>query len=100
MRRNHIVELQKLEGKEWKPVGKLHAGVNKATGKEFVDAGAVQSQLQMVFDVRYCELIKDIRLNTQYYRIKYDGGIFKIVDYDDYMERHRNVRLLGVSYRG
>ncbi len=100
MNRNHIIELQRLEGKQWVSVGKFHAGVNKASGKEHLDGGAVQSQLQMFFDVRCCEQIKDIRLNTQYYRIVYGGGIYKVVDYDDYMERHRNVRLLGVSYRG
>ncbi len=100
MTRNHIIELQKLEKNQWNSIGKFHAGVNKAAGKEELDGGAVQSQLQMVFDVRCCEQIKDIRLNTQYYRIVYDGGIYKVVDYDDYMERHRNVRLRGVSYRG
>ena len=100
MVRNHIIELQKLENNQWNTVGKLHAGVNKSDGKEYLDGGAMQSQLQMVFDVRYCALIRDIRLNTQCYRILYDGGIYKVADYDDYKEQHRSVRLLGVSYRG
>ena len=100
MSRNHIIELQRLEGKDWISLGKFHADVNKASGKEYLDGGAVQSQLKMVFDVRYCEKIREIRLNTQYYRILYYGGIYKVADYDDFKERHRNVRLLGVSYRG
>ncbi len=100
MARNQICVLEKLEGKTWVPMASLHAEVNKASGKEYLDAGAMQSQLQMVFSVRFCALVADIRLNTQYYRIRYDGGIYKIVDYDDFKEHHRNVKLLGVSYRG
>ena len=101
MIRNHIITLQKLdEQKKWVDVMTMHAGVNKASGKEYLDGGAVQSQLKMVFDVRYCPVVADLRLNTQRYRILYNGGIYKVVDFDDYMERHRNVRLLGVSYLG
>ena len=100
MRRNHMIELQRLEMGAWVPLAQLHAGVNKASGKEYLDGGAVQSQLQMIFDVRYSPLIEEIRLATQSYRVIYRGGKFKVVDYDDYMERHRGVRLLGVSYRG
>lgn len=99
--RNHVVELQKLNAShQWEPVGKYHAGVNKSSGKEYLSAGAVQSQLQLVFSLRYCSEIAAIRLNTQLYRIVYNGGTYKIADYDDYKEQHRSVRLLGVSYVG
>ena len=52
------------------------------------------------FDVRYCQAIAGLRLNTQRYRIIYNGAPYKVTEYDDYFERHRNVRLTGVSYRG
>ena len=101
MRRNHIVELQKLNDRnQWEPVMTMHAGINKASGKEYLDGGAIQSQLKLVFDIRYCKAVAEMRLNTQRYRIQYEGGFYKVVDFDDYMERHRNVRLLGVSYHG
>ena len=52
--RNHVIELQKLDAaRQWKPVGRYHAAVNKSSGKEYLSAGAVQSQLQLVFSLRY-----------------------------------------------
>lgn len=101
MNRNHMITVQKLgEDRQWADVARLHAKVNKSSGKEYLQGGAVQSQLQLVFDLRYCALIDEMRLNTQRYRISYNGGLYKIADFDDYMERHHNVRLLGVSYFG
>lgn len=101
MKRNHIITIQRLENdRRWAEVTKLHAGVNKSSGKEYLQGGAVQAQMQLVLDLRYSALINEMRLNTQRYRITYNGGIYKIVDFDDYMERHRSVRLLGVSYVG
>lgn len=99
--RNHVIELQKLDSaNHWSSVGRYHAAVNKSAGKEYLSAGAVQSQLQLVFSLRFCSEISAIRLNTQLYRILYNGGIYKVSDYDDYKEQHRSVRLLGVSYVG
>ena len=99
--RNHVIELQKLDSaNRWSSVGRYHAAVNKSTGKEYLSAGAVQSQLQLVFSLRFCSEISAIRLNTQLYRILYNGGIYKVSDYDDYKEQHHSVRLLGVSYVG
>lgn len=99
MARTHMVELQRLNAvKQWEPIAKLHAGVNKYSGKEYLEGGAIQSQLKLVFDVRYSAMIAAIQLNTQLYRILYNGGRYKIVDYDDFQERHRSVKLLGVSY--
>ena len=100
MAKERICVLEKLEGKTWIPLSSLHAEVNKASGKEYLDAGALQSQMQMVFTVRFCALIADIKHNTQLYRIKSDGGTYKVVDYDDFKALHNRVRLLGVSYRG
>lgn len=106
MVRNHYITIEKLEKdpetgeKAWSPVYSCHAAVNKASGREYLDAGAVQSQLQMVADVRYCSEIAALRLNTQGYRFLYNGGVYKIADYDDVQELHRSVKLLGVSYGG
>ena len=101
MKRNHIITLQKLnEQKKWEDVMTMHAGANKYSGKEYLDGGSVQSQLKLVFDVRYCKIVSAIRLNTQLYRIIYGDGIYKIMDYDDFKEQHKTVHLLGVSYRG
>lgn len=101
MTRNHIITLQRQDdAKRWIDVMRLHAGINKAKGTETLDGGAIQSQMTLYFDVRYCREVAAIRLNTQRYRIVYNGANFKVTEFDDYFERHRNVRLTGVSYRG
>lgn len=101
MKRNHIITLQKLnEQRKWEDVMTMHASVNRVKGTEALDGAAVQSPMSLCFDVRYCTAVAALRLNTQKYRILYAGGTYKVTEYDDYFERHRNVRLTGVSYIG
>lgn len=101
MRRNHLITLQRLDAsKQWVDVMTMHAAVNRVKGTENFDGGVIQSPMSLCFDVRYCQAIADLRLNTQKYRILYAGASYKITEYDDYFERHRNVRLTGVSYIG
>lgn len=106
MKRNLIIHLERREGADWKEVATLHAKVNKAKGTESLDGAAIQAPMTLNFDVRYSSVVAAMRLNTQDYRIRYgvDGAghpaYFKVTEYDDYFERHRNVRLTGVSYRG
>lgn len=101
MTRNHIIALERQEpDRSWAPVLRTHAAVNKAKGAEDLEGAALQSPMTLNFDVRYCQAIADLRLNTQRYRIVYNGAPYKVTEYDDYFERHRNVRLTGVSYRG
>lgn len=82
----------------WADLWSLHARINKTTGSEFVDAGAIQSQSTKTFEVRYFSGIEDIDFNRGLYRIIYRGITFNIVDYDDYMESHQVVKLKGISY--
>ncbi len=99
-RKNHLIELQKQgEDRQWVTVATLHADVNTDLSEEKLEGGAVQSRERLVFDVRYGPKVAAIRLNTQLYRVQYNGGTYKIVHYDDYMQKHRKVRLKGVSYR-
>ena len=62
-----------------------------------MNAGAIQGKLSLTFEVRYFDDLKDISLNTQSYRILYDGTQYDITDYDDFMLQHKTVKLLGVS---
>lgn len=106
MIRNQIIHLERKSGTDWEPVSTVHAKVNKAKGTEGLDGAAIQAPMTLNFDVRYSSVVAAMRLNTQDYRIRYgvDGAghpaYFKVTEYDDYFERHRNVRLTGVSYRG
>lgn len=76
----------------------LHARVNKTGGGSTFNAGADQYNLSLTFELRYIEALEAIRYNPQGYRIKYREHTFKVVDYDDYMEQHRTVKLVGDLY--
>lgn len=84
---------------DWEDVFRLHAFINKAKqNDEYLNAGSERSNLSIVFEVRYFRQLELIGLNTQLYRIVYNGTPFDIKDYDDFMFKHKTVKLLGVSY--
>ena len=72
--------------------------VNKTHGGESFNAGADQYHPSLNFDFRFSEALEVVAYNTQLYRLIYKGRVYDIRDYDDYMERHRTVRLVGVCY--
>lgn len=89
------------QSREWKKLALngeeivFHARVNKSSGSEYLSSGSGQSTAQKVFVLRYSSVIAEIELNTQLYRIEYAGEIYDVVDYDDFNELHREVKLLG-----
>ena len=83
----------------WEDLYSVHASINKAKNdNEYLNAGAIQAKRTLVFEVRYFKDLEDISLNTQRYRISYQGVPYNIADYDDFMLLHKTVNLLGVSY--
>lgn len=95
------ITIQRLnaKSKQWEDLFKVHAYINKAkTDNEYLSAGAIQSKKNLAFEVRYFVDLEDISFNLQLYRILYKGVPFNIVDYDDFMLKHKTVKLLGVSY--
>lgn len=83
----------------WSDVQLLHAiQVNKTGGGESFDAGADQYHAWLTFVFRWTPLIEQIHFDPQSYRLMYRGHSFDIRDYDDYMERHQTVRIMGVCY--
>lgn len=83
----------------WENLYKVHASINKAKdNNEYLNAGAVRAKRTLVFEVRYFKDLEDISLNTQIYRIVYQGVPYNIVDYDDFMLSHKTVSILGASY--
>ena len=60
------------------PVSYTHLDVYKR--QEYMDSGAVQISQELEFIVRYFSKLKDISLNTQLYRIIYDGIKYDIQD--------------------
>ena len=92
------VQVQDPETEAWTDKLKLHARVNKTGGGTSYSAGADQYKVSLTFEVRYIRALEDIAYNPQPFRIVYRGRTFKVTDYDDYMEQHKTVKLVGELY--
>lgn len=93
-----IIQAQDPETEEWADKWKLHARVNKTGGGQALNAGADQYKATLTFDLRYFKGLEELRYNPQPFRVLYRGHTFKVVDYDDFMEQHRTVKLVGEAY--
>lgn len=92
------IQIQDPNTEEWTDKLSLHAAVNKTGGGSGFGAGTDQSNASLTFRLRYVKALEDLAYQTQPYRILYRGRTFKVVDYDDYMEEHREVKLVGEFY--
>lgn len=94
-----IIQKQNKKTELWEDLYKVHAEINKASNDNaYLGSGASQSKRSVTFRIRYFNGLEDMDLNGQYYRILYQGEPYNIEDYDDYMFKHMNVKILGVSY--
>lgn len=92
------IQVQDPVTEEWSDKLRLHAGVNKTTGGVNFNAGADGFTARLTFEMRYVKALEDIAYSPQAFRVLYRGRTFKVVDYDDYMEKHHTVRLVGEFY--
>ena len=92
------IQRQDADTEEWVDKLSLHATVNKTGGGSNFNAGTDQYNASVTFTVRYVRALEDLAYNTQSFRIIYRGRTFRIVDYDDFMEGHREVKLVGEYY--
>lgn len=95
------ISIQKIDTntETWADVFKVHANINKSkSDDEYLSGGAIQGKRNLTFEIRYFAALEDIALNIQSYRIVYQGVPYDIQDYDDFMLRHKTVKILGVSY--
>lgn len=92
------IQIQDPNTEEWTDHLQLHARVNKTRGDAAFSTGADQYRASLTFEVRYVRALEDLAYNVQPYRIVYRGRTFKVTDYDDYMEQHRTVKLVGEFY--
>ena len=98
---NKLIILQVCDENEvWSDLYTLYARVNKSSSSknEYLNGGAERSIASKTFEVRYMEQLSVIQFNTQSYRIVYEDHNYNITDYDDYLEQHRTIKLVGVSY--
>lgn len=92
------IQVQDPDTEQWADKLKLHAYVNKASGGSAFNAGRDQYRASLTFQVRYCKALEDLAFSPQPFRIVYRGRTFKVTDYDDYLERHATVKLVGELY--
>lgn len=93
------IQIQDPDTEGWVDKWKLHAlKVNKVGGGQTHTAGADQYVATLSFEVRHFTALEELRYLPQSYRIVYRGHNFKVVDYDDFMEQHRMIRLVGEAY--
>lgn len=94
-----IIQQQDADTEQWSNLMNLHAlQVNKTGGGESHGAGAGQYHPRLTFVLRWCTALEAVTYNPQMHRIVYRGHNFNIVDYDDYMEKHLTVTLVGEAY--
>ena len=93
------IQVMDQDTEEWTDHLNLHARkVNKATSGESFAAGAEQYHPRLTFTLPWCRALEDVAYNTQLYRIVYRGHTYNIQDYDDYMQQHIEVNLVGEAY--
>lgn len=93
------IQRQDKETEQWTDYLQLHAlKVNKTGGGESHAAGAGQFHLRLTFELRWRKALEDVVHQPQIHRIVYRGRTYNITDYDDYMEQHRMIRLVGEAY--
>lgn len=93
-----VIQAQDPVTEEWSDELLLYAGVNKTTGGMNFQAGADAFTMRLTFEVRYCKALEDLAYGSRRLRIIYRERTFRVVDYDDYMEKHHIVRLAGDFY--
>ena len=92
------IQVQDPDTEAWADSLRPHAEVNKTGGGMTFSAGADQFRKVLTFKLRYSRKLEDVINGPQPFRILYRGRTFKVTDYDDYMEQHRSVRLVGELY--
>lgn len=94
-----IIQVQDPDTEKWADLLHLHAlKVNKTGGGETSSAGAEHFRPRLTFEVRWSKALENVIYSPQVHRILYRGRTYDIQDYDDFMEEHRTVRLVGVAY--
>ena len=70
---------------------------NLASGKEYGAAGQTLGSDTLVFEVRWCERLRD--LDGTKFRILFGGSIYNIVTVDDVQFRHEKLKLTAQRER-
>lgn len=81
----------------WVDYWSCAAYANLASGKEHGAAGQTLSSDTLVFEVRWCERLRE--LDSTRFRILFCGSIYNIVTVDDVQFRHEKLKLIAQRER-
>ena len=85
----------------WTDFYSCYAYANIATGKtagqEYEAAGQTVASDGYTFTVRYCKALKG--MDSDHYRILFDGDIYNITLVDDFQFRHETLKLTATKVR-
>ena len=81
----------------WVDYWSCAAYANLASGKEYGAAGQTFGSDTQVFEVRWCERLRD--LDTTKIRILFGGAIYNIITVDDVQFRHERLKLTAQRER-
>lgn len=96
---NQPIMIQQLtDGEHWEDFFSCRAYVNALYGSEYWAARAAGCEDTVVFTVRYCRKIAQVRATG--FRILYRGDEYKIQNVDNPQMSNTYVKLKGVQHRG
>lgn len=81
----------------WVDYWSCAAYANLASGKEYGAAGQTLDSDTLVFEVRWCERLRD--LDATRFRILFGGNIYNITCVDDVQFRHEKLKLTAQRER-
>jgi len=81
----------------WVDYWSCAAYANLASGKEYGAAGQTLDSDTLVFEVRWCERLRE--LNSTKFRILFGGNIYNITCVDDVQFRHEKLKLTAQRER-
>ena len=81
----------------WEDFWSCAAYANLAFGKEYGAAGQTMGSDTLVFEVRWCERLRD--LDSTRFRILFGGAVYNITCVDDVQFRHERLKLTAQRER-
>lgn len=83
----------------WSDVWTLHAAVNNANTSKTAEysGAAIETKRILTFTVRFAAPLNAIAYQTSAFRILFEGVVFNITNFDDFMLEHKTIRFTGVS---
>lgn len=82
----------------WEDYFSCAAYVNSLSGREYEAAALHNAQTEIIFTIRWCSEVKD--MNSESYRIIFNGRIYNISFVDNVQYRNRTVKLRATLVRG